>query len=154
MKTYTFKINKTNNNSSYSNNSMSLKNTIATNLANKYSWFDAPVSNSTTVYIGPKETSYVNSLYESLNFNNDYAKALAILDNYGKKNFFHSSDNVDEYDYEIDGVPVRIFNDMIQVGYHLIPMKAASSYYINLKPEVKKIIVDITIKITKSGLRF
>lgn len=154
MKTYTFKINKNNNNRSYNSNNYSLKDTIASNLANKYSWFDAPVSKSTVTYITGNSNSYVDSLYESFNFNNDYAKALAILDNYGKKNFFHSSDNVDEYDYEIDGIPVRIFNNMIQIGYTIIPMKAASSYYFALKPEVKKTIVDITIKIKKSGFRF
>lgn len=154
MKTYTFKINKTNNNTiSNSNNIDSLKNTIINNLARKYSWFDAPASSATTVYFGPASSGAIDSLYRSFNFDNDYAKALSILDNYGKKNY-HSSDFVDEYDFEIDGTPVRIFDNMIQIGYHLIPKSAASSYYFAMKPEIKKLIIDVTIKITKTGFKF
>lgn len=145
---YTFKTIKNNSNNinySYNNSEYELKSIIANNIASKYPWFGAPASST---YI---TTTYKKPLF--LNFDTDYLKAINILDDYAakkyNKKYLTFSDGIDEYDFEIDGTPVRIFDDMIQIGYHIIPRNMPKSYYINLSPEIKKTIINITIKIYK-----
>lgn len=144
---YTFNLkNNSNNKHSYNNSEYELKSIIANNIANKYSWLGAPAS-----------YTYTTTTYKKPTFFNldtiDYIKAINILDDYAakkyNKQYLTFSNSIDEYDFEIDGTPVRIFDDMIQIGYHMIPRNMPSSYYINLSPEIKKIIIDITIKIYK-----
>lgn len=145
---YTFKLPKNNSNINYSYNNNSeyeLKSIIASNIASKYPWFDAPTSKT---YI---KTTYKKPTF--FDFDTDYIKAINILDNYAakkyNKQYLTFSDGIDEYDFEIDGTPVRIFDDMIQIGNHMIAKNMSHSYYINLSPSIKKIILDITIKIYK-----
>ena len=61
---------------------------------------------------------------------------------------------VDDYDFEIDGIPVKIYQKFIQVGYDIIPLNNYSGYFANLKDEEKKetifnIIVNINNNFTK-----
>lgn len=153
MKNYTFTLKK--NNNSFDNNynaESTLKTILASNLADKYSWFAAPKAAPTrtkVIYVNnPSINSYssVPTFKTYYDFDSDYLKAINLLDNYGKR--YGTYTNRDEYDYEIDGTPVRIWDNMMQIGYHIIPTNASSTYYIGLKPAVKKLIVDITIKIS------
>lgn len=144
---YTFNLkNNSNNKHSYNNSEYELKSIIANNIANKYSWLSAPASYTYTT------TTYKKPMFFNLD-TIDYIKAINILDDYAakkyNKQYLTFSDSIDEYDFEIDGTPVRIFDDMIQIGYHMISRNMPNSYYINLSPEIKKIIIDITIKIYK-----
>lgn len=142
MTTYKFNLKNSSNNNSYSSsNSSYLKSLIANSLADKYSWFNDTPS---TTYIS---TNHYTPTYS------DYGKALSILDNYAakkyNKKYLSFSNYYDEYDFEIDGTPIRIFDDMIQIGNHMIAKNASSNYYNNLSPSLKKIIINITIKISK-----
>lgn len=150
MKNYTFTLKK--NTTSFDNNynaSAALKNALADNLASKYSWFNTNSTKPKTVYVDyllkPSYTS-VPTFSTYYDFDSNYSKAISILDAYGKRCYNNIAR--DEYDFEIDGVPVRIMDNMIQIGYHIFSTNASSAYYINLKPAVKKLIVDITIKIS------
>lgn len=162
IKNYTFKLAKNNDTISYNNSYNSyessenyLKSIVANNLVNKY-----PTIFGSTYSVRPKTTVYycdykpvvTNTATIDWNFNSDYAKAIAIIDGYGKK--YYGNTSKDEYDFEIDGVPVRIFGDMIQIGYKIFSKNADSNYYINLPSTTKKTIINIVINITKNNYKF
>lgn len=157
MTTYTFKLPKNNTNTSYNsynNNYISeLKSTIANNIASKYPWLDNSTSKTTYTVTYNKPSSTPLFDFSSFNFDSDYAKAINILDNYAAKKYnkksLYFSDMIDEYDFEIDGIPVRIFDDMIQIGNHMIAKNASSYYYSSLNPIIKKTFINIIIKINK-----
>lgn len=146
---YTFKTiknNSNNSNYSYNNSEYELKSIIAKNIANKYSWLGAPAS-----------YTYITTTYKKPSFfdidTTNYIKAINILDDYAakkyNKQYLTFSDGIDEYDFEIDGTPVRIFDDMIQIGNHMIAKNMSPTYYVNLNPTIKKTILEIIIKIYK-----
>lgn len=148
MKTYKFTLNNVNDNNNYYNDYYNsnttiddLKNKIANKLADKYSWFAKPIHTSSSFSTPVYTTTYSSS---KLNFDKDYYTMFDVINNYGKR---YSNNNIDDYDFTIDGTPVRIMGDMIQIGYHMFSTNAASNYYINLAPAAKKIVLDIVIKI-------
>lgn len=56
-----------------------------------------------------------------------------------------------DYDFETEyGVPVKFFSNFVQIGYDIIPFELGTIKYI--KPNVKKIIIDIVIKIKNNTL--
>lgn len=159
MKTYTYKVKglDTNNNASsfyskydysYTN---SLKSTLADNLANKYPWMAAPATSTCKISINDYAPS-TNLTVGYFNFDTDYANAIAMLEAYANKlkaNKIktYKSDFFDEYDFEIGGIPVRIFGDMIQIGNRMLLKNASSSYYNKLSSSLKKDVLNIIIKI-------
>lgn len=83
--------------------------------------------------------------YTSLDFSkySEFKKAL---------DFILSYDNYDDSAdfYLPDGTPVRIFDDEIQIGYELIPMRMFSEKkYNSLSKKTKKAIIDLYINISK-----
>lgn len=57
----------------------------------------------------------------------------------------------DSFDFILpDGTPVKIFDDEIQIGYELIPLKAFSKkYYNGLSEKAKKNIISLTINLNR-----
>ena len=124
---YTFKLGNTKNNSNSTNNANAytdaIKSTIYSNLTSKYPWFAAAANgNIDTDYYAPSNEIITNKVV-SYTFTKKAPKkemsiydAIDILDAYAAKKYNHSSK--DEYDFEIDGTPVRILGNLIQIGYH------------------------------------
>ena len=55
-----------------------------------------------------------------------------------------------DYDFEdIYGTPIKIFHNFVQIGYDIIPITPGSLNY--LKPETKKTIINLTIKVKNNG---
>ncbi len=46
--------------------------------------------------------------------------------------------HIDDYDFEIDGVPVKIYQKFIQVGYDIIPINNYTGFFNSLKNKEKK----------------
>lgn len=133
MKKYTFTLPK--NNAFTSNNYYDLKSTIAKNIANKYDFFMSPEE--------PKEETTKILLINNLETEFYNASKTFTIYRYDLNNPFYTKD----YDFEINGVPVRVYDDHFQVGYTIIPRNPSKSYYTTLRPEVKKIMIDITLKV-------
>lgn len=72
----------------------------------------------------------------------EFFSAINAIDLYAKKNYPFIKD----YDFEDEfGTPIKIFDNFVQIGYEIIPIATGSLNH--LKPNTKKIILDITIKI-------
>lgn len=87
--------------------------------------------------------------FNSTNYNleTEFFGAMKALDLYAQNNNPFKKD----YDFENElGMPVKIFDNFVQIGYDIIPITTGSLSY--LKPKTKKTILDITIKIKNSGL--
>lgn len=72
--------------------------------------------------------------------------------NYFKSNNYNFTKLISDYPtYHINGTPITIFEDEIQIGYDLIPFNLFDDYnYINgLSNNTKKTIIDIYITIKK-----
>lgn len=72
--------------------------------------------------------------------------------NYFKGNNYNFTKLISDYPtYHINGTPITIFEDEIQIGYDLIPFNLFDNYdYINsLSNNTKKTIIDIFITIKK-----
>lgn len=109
--------------------------TLGTSCKHNISWF-------------PKEFSEVFNNYNTniIDLETDFNKALIALKNYAEDNYPNT-----DYDYkDIFGRPVFIFDNFIQIGYDVIPIKFGSLNH--LKPKTKKLIIEIVIKIKKRGL--
>lgn len=151
MTTYKFKLSNNNSNNTIYNNSYAdeLKSIIANNIAAKNPWLNPKKTKSSTIIFNSIKPSYTNLGW--FNIDSDYKTAIKILDSYAakkyNKKYLTFSDGIDEYDFEIDGTPIRIFDDMIQIGNRMFSKNASKDYYINLEPSFKKIIIDIIIKI-------
>lgn len=145
MKTYSFKINNTkkNNSKKYTINnggdtfSSLLNSIISSNIINNNPYLiDSDIINATNkgkkIYIVNDTPKYD---YDS------FTSAMNYLANLGN----------DSYDYELsDGTPVKIFDDEIQIGYDIIPIKKYSyKNFLNFTPKTKKTIIDIYIKLSK-----
>lgn len=166
MKTYTisFDNNITRNNTRTPNRdtnySAIIDNAILANLKKNtpYLFGDTPKKEkkSATIYdfIGkktPKTTTFEFNLPGRKAFDIEitkdysYDNLLNILSSISKN---YSS--MDTYDFIIDGTPIKIFSDEIQIGYDLIPLnKLTKSFYDSLKESTKKTIIDIYIEINK-----
>lgn len=157
MKTFTFNVNKKTNTSSNNsnNNSAYIDNLVLSNLKKTVPYLFTSNGTIDVDYIGndfvpnkkkvkiditvkkPKKTIVVKDTYT------DFIKAVKYLAG-------HSSE-CDTYDFMmIDGTPVKIFSDEIQIGYDLIPLNDFTlDMYNKLSAESKKSVVDIYIKIKK-----
>lgn len=85
---------------------------------------------------------------DTVNFDleTEFFKAINALDLYAKANCpFKDYDFEDEF-----GTPIRIFDNFIQIGYEVIPIVPGSLNY--LKPNTKKLVINITINLKKRGL--
>lgn len=86
--------------------------------------------------------------HKNINFNleTEFESAMKALKNYATTHCPFK-----DYDYETEfGTPVKIFDNFIQIGYEIIPIKAGSLNY--LKPETKKTVINIIVKIKNYGL--
>lgn len=136
MKTYTFNIEKNNNNSSNKSNNTSFINSIVRNNLKKImpNMFDTTPTRTIDITITKKANKF------------DYRKYA---------DFKHAVDHIlslynDRADFYLpDGTPVRIFEDEIQVGYELIPFYKIKKDYSNISDTIKKAIIDIYITISK-----
>ena len=84
-----------------------------------------------------------------INFNLDteFPLAMAALNKYAMEVIPFKKD----YDFEDEfGTPIKIFDNFVQIGYEIIPIKYGSLNH--LKPTTKKTIIDIVIKIKNNGL--
>lgn len=168
MKTYTFELPKK------KDTAKAYKDALMERVITAYPWltidskFDYPKSNlgieyataGDTITLGlskthnvswlPKECNMcpLNYLCDNTNYNleTEFFKAMNALDLYAKAHC-----PIKDYDFEdIFGTPIKIFDNFIQIGYEVIPIKHGSLDY--LKSNTKKTIIDITIKIKNRGL--
>ena len=94
-----------------------------------------------------------------------YAKQLVIDSNPKEKTFDEAMEQlqiiadrirekkVDEYDFKIDGIPVKIYQKFIQIGYSIIPFDNYTNYFDSITSEKRKetihnIVLNITNNIT------
>lgn len=85
--------------------------------------------------------SYDYNNYNSNIVEDDFINLIAGMKNYIDLNPFDK-----DYDFKnIFGEPVKIFDNFIQIGYEIIPVK--SGMFSFLKPKTKKIVIDILIKV-------
>ena len=136
MKTYTFNIEKNNNNSSNKSNNTSFINSIVRNNLKKImpNVFDTTQTRTIDITITKKANKFDYRKYADFKYAVDH-----ILSLYNDRPDF----------YLTDGTPVRIFEDEIQVGYELIPFYKIKKDYSNISDTVKKAIIDIYITISK-----
>lgn len=169
MKTYTFTLPKK------ENSAKIYKDALMERIITAYPWltidssFDYPKSNFGIEYAGagdtitlglskkhnvswlPKTCSncpLASKCYKIDNYNleTEFFKALDALDAYAKKNYPFDLD----YDFkDIYGTPIKIFHNFVQIGYDIIPIAPGSLNY--LKPETKKTIINLTIKVKNNG---
>lgn len=142
MKTYNFKFNnKSDNNSNstlyftsvYKTPQQNIHDTIVNNIIVKHPYLDPDynVNKFNYSFAGlSKSKSIVNQLIDSIN----------ALSNH---NYFEK----DDYDFEFAGLPVKVYDTFIQVGYDLIPINASDAFFYGFTPKKKKIIIDIIIKV-------
>lgn len=156
MKTYTFNLdtnNKKNNpskstNTSYINALLNLNlNKIAPYLFDDGAVFDGEIiipARKAKKTIDIDITIKNGKKHTSLDFNKytDFMKAI---------DFLTSNKYDDSADfYFSDGTPIRIFDDEIQIGYELIPLrKITEKKYNSFSNKTKKAIIDLYIKISK-----
>lgn len=160
MKTYTFNVNKNTKTINSSNNNFNtsayIDNVVLSNLKRAIPYaFKGTIDEDyrPSMYVTePKKVVDIDitikkspTTYTSLDFNKytDFIKAiefLSSLDNYDDSADF----------YLEDGTPVRIFEDEIQVGFTLIPLrKISKNAYDKLSKKNKKAIIDLVINISK-----
>lgn len=109
--------------------------------------FSVGISNTHNISWLPKETFNVADLIGIQNYNleTEFEAAINALTKYANTHYpFYVEKG---YDYkDMFGRPVKIFDDFVQIGYDIIPRKD-SYYFTNMKPEMKKTIIDIVIKV-------
>lgn len=165
MNTYTFTLPK---NTIKANN---YKNKLISRIVNAYPWmtidskhdypysdigieymrpgdaFSIGISNTHNISWLPKETLDIANLCGIKNYDLEieFEEAISALTKYAERAYpFYVEKGYDFKD--IFGRPVKIFDDFIQIGYDIIP-RHNSSYFYNIKPETKKTVIDIIIKI-------
>lgn len=134
MKHYTFKLE--NNNNSINN----LKKNIFNSYSNKYPWWYTLTDSKPYYY----DTATILSNHIKNIYNN--SKTYCLYPDYD-----NSYSHTDDYDYIINGTPVKIYDSYIQYGYKLIPIDNKylyiNGYYTKpTKETIIKIITTITIK--------
>lgn len=138
--TYTFTLPKKNNSTN------NFKESLAEKFLNAYPWLGGPKKGKTTVDLHLLNNISTNLSYTAndflsnkYNLEDEFFKAIAGINSFTK-----------DYDFEDEfGTPIRIFDNFVQIGYDIIPIKSGSLNY--LKPKTKKTIIDITIKIKNNG---
>lgn len=138
--TYTFTLPKKNNNTN------NFKESLAEKFLNAYPWLGSPKKGKTTADLHLLNNISTNLSYTAndflsnkYNLEDEFFKAIAGINSFAK-----------DYDFEDEfGTPIRIFDNFVQIGYDIIPIKSGSLNY--LKPKTKKTIINITIKIKNNG---
>lgn len=156
MKTYTFNLGTSNkkNNPSKSNNISYINALISSNLkkAAPYLFDDGDIFGGEIIIPARKAKKTIDiditikngKKHTSLDFTKytDFMKAI---------DFLTSNKYDDSADFYLsDGTPIRIFDDEIQIGYELIPLrKLTKKKYNSFSNKTKKAIIDLYIKISK-----
>lgn len=143
MKTYTFKKSTKKN---FINNNIDKMNALFTKKIKEFAPYLNSSNNNT-----PKSINITYKTTPNYTKTLDFIEANNILFNYFKFKTFLEKSIYDDYDFELeDGTPVKIFDDEIQIGYDLIPIKYFANpetYLFGLEPKKKKMIIDIAIKL-------
>lgn len=152
MNTYTFNFNKKNTNSSNkrTNNTSYINSLIRSNVAKiaPYIVDDDYIPTFTTpkkktvidiTIKKPRKNTSTMAIFDA-DYISDFEKAVNYLAT--------SYKNLDSYDFKINGVPVKIFDDgEIQIGYELFNLTNLATC--ELTPKTKKTIIDIYISLNK-----
>lgn len=142
MKTYTFTIPKK---ETVENQ---YKSFLIDNILKKNPWFMEKKETKPTF----KLENFISSIdlsnhsYDYNNYNSNIVEDDFINLISGMKNYIDLNPFDKGYDFKnIFGEPVKIFDNFIQIGYEIIPIK--SGMFSFLKPKTKKIVIDILIKV-------
>lgn len=156
--TFTFNTNKKNNsfniNNGSNNYSKALDDIILSNLKSTtpYIFKDATLGAAFDELNKTKKTKSIDITINSGAKSSKKIPTLFDAINYFKGNNYNFSKLTSNYPtYHINGTPITIFEDEIQIGYDLIPFNLFDDYaYINsLSNNTKKTIIDIYITIKK-----
>lgn len=155
MKTYTFTVN---NNSNTINNGTDYSKILDDII------LDTMIKNNSYLFKDTKketEDKLIDALFDnigstytfnskSLKDDNKFIKACNFLANYGKdKNTYKIPYTLNKLYRLADGTPIIFYNDEIQIGTDIYEYDMFDNFDFisSLKPEMKKIIIDINIKL-------
>lgn len=149
MKTTVFTINKNNNNYG-TNYSKILDNLI----------LDSVIKNNSYLFKSAKKKSeddLIDAMFDDINTykykrlkaDDDFISACNFLANYGKTNTYTIPYKMNTLYRLSDGTPIIFYDNEIQIGTDLYEYNMFSdiNFISNLKPEMKKIIININIKL-------
>lgn len=149
MKTTVFTINKNNNNYG-TNYSKILDNLI----------LDSLIKNNSYLFKSAKKKSdddLIDAMFDDINTykckhlkaDDDFISACNFLANYGKTNTYTIPYKMNTLYRLSDGTPIIFYDNEIQIGTDLYEYNMFSdiNFISNLKPEMKKIIININIKL-------
>jgi|WetSurMetagenome_2_1015567.scaffolds.fasta_scaffold03396_6 hypothetical protein len=159
MKKFTFKLDK-GNNSINRNAENDLSSFVANNIINKYPFIAG-------IDLNREDNIFGRNSFNKCDvcpFNNT-----CIYNNVHRAPKINGSDNMyiylkdgewytgrDDYDFLWDGVPVKIHNDYVQVGYDIVPRSYfPTDIYFNGNPRmINRTVIEIIIKIKKHSSLF
>ena len=151
MKIYTY------NNSD--NNYNNLKNYLNNNAKKSFPWLFSGDYNDTRDFIDTYYGPYTKKNFNNIKFNNcpcyncpfnSCKKSSYDIDDLDdaiyKLQCFNSKNNITDYDYKLFGMPVKVYQNFIQIGYNIIPRDEFGHIMIDCIPkeEYKTIINIIT----------
>lgn len=149
MKTTVFTINKNNNNYG-TNYSKILDNIILDSLIKNNSYlFKNAKKKSDDDLIDAMFDDINTYKYKRLKADDDFISACNFLANYGKTNTYTIPYKMNTLYRLSDGTPIIFYDNEIQIGTDLYEYNMFSdiNFISNLKPEMKKIIININIKL-------
>ena len=149
MKTTVFTINKNNNNYG-TNYSKILDNLILDSLIKNNSYlFKSAKKKSDDDLIDAMFDDINTYEYKHLKADDDFISACNFLANYGKTNTYTIPYRMNTLYRLSDGTPIIFYDNEIQIGTDLFEYNMFSdiNFISNLKPEMKKIIININIKL-------
>ena len=149
MKTTVFTINKNNNNYG-TNYSKILDNLILDSLIKNNSYlFKSAKKKSDDDLIDAMFDDINTYKYKRLKADDDFISACNFLANYGKTNTYTIPYKMNTLYRLSDGTPIIFYDNEIQIGTDLYEYNMFSdiNFISNLKPEMKKIIININIKL-------
>lgn len=79
-----------------------------------------------------------------INLYNDFDAAIARLEEYAEAKKIRLDKG---YDFKYFGMPVRIYQNFIQIGNHIIPRHDNRDYFDSLNNEDKQIIINVVVQI-------
>lgn len=153
MKTFNIKVNKTTNDTSNNTNFDSYIDNLVLSNVKKITPYIFTSDTDEEYIIKPKKAKTINidiTIPKKTTFRTSikdkYSEFIKAVNYLAGKSY-----DTDTYDFKmIDGTPVKIFDDEIQIGYDLIPLNAFTlDLYNKLSAESKKSIIDIYINIKK-----
>lgn len=149
MKTTVFTINKNNNNYG-TNYSKILDNLILDSLIKNNSYlFKSTKKKSDDDLIDAMFDDINTYKYKHLKADDDFISACNFLANYGKTNTYTIHYKMNTLYRLSDGTPIIFYNNEIQIGTDLYEYSMFNdiNFISSLKPEMKKIIININIKL-------